>query len=233
MSARGRRQIVTRCSQARSGLKVRLRAMRADAHRRTLASCARPQHRETPNRFAATVAHGSSRIGFKNVTRFDAVAVGIADEGGVIARGMLPVAARLRRRNAAGRERRGMEASTSSRAGAPVSRHGRRYRPAIGTMAARRLIQNSGYVLPKPTVCGSNLELREAERRQHGLIEARRPVEIAHADGHVIDHCSGVRCTGRSPMRRDQPRRAAVTPARRPARACRRSNPSAPGTRRR
>src|SRR5262249_34724225 len=58
-------------------------------------------------------------------------------------------------------------------------------------------------------------EARQPERGERRLIEARGAVEIGYTDGDVIDH--GLSLTSARPI----------------SRACRRPNPSAPGTRHR
>ena len=80
--------------------------------------------------------------------RLDAVAVGIADEGGVITLVIVRAEARRAVGGAAGGERGGVEGIDRSRCRCARRQTWTPLSAATGAMLARRLIQNSGYFLP-------------------------------------------------------------------------------------
>src|SRR4051794_16555993 len=154
-----------------------------------------------------------SRIGLEKSHRFQEVAIGIADESGVVTVAVLRSQSRRAIARAASGERRGMER---------VDQFDRAHaQPHMRTAIAGDGRHGGSQVDPKLRVSlaeadgrRAGLELRVADRAQHDLVEARCLVEIANANGDVVDH-----------------RR--LTPARPSAPACIRWNPSAPGTRHR
>src|SRR5262249_12960328 len=110
------------------------------------------------------------------------------DERSVVALAMLRAKARRAIGAAVGRKRRYMEgidqlgrAHAQAHVGAAVV-WDRRHR---GTQVEPEL----GIFLAEADGVWSRLELGVADRAQHRFIEAHGPVEIAHGDGDVIDHC--------------------------------------------
>ena len=119
------------------------------------------------------------------------VAVGIADEGRVVALAVFRAQARRAvatcRRPRAPRHETHRPPRRSARAG----RCACRCRRSTGVMLRRWLIQNSGYFLPKPTVAG-RVDRAWCSRASPARLRRSAPQrrEIAHRDGDVIDHCS-------------------------------------------
>ena len=120
--------------------------------------------------------------------RLDAVAVQIADEGGVIAlivfgpqpRRAVGLAARGNRRSMERIDRRRVRrAQGEMHAGAwRDGRHvGALVKPELGILLA----EADGGIRPFA-------HARHAERRQQGVIEFRCGLKIAHRDGDVVDH---------------------------------------------
>ena len=103
---------------------------------------------------------------------------------------MLRPQARRAVAGAAGRERGGMEGVDQFGRAHPQ----RHMRPRIGRDERHRRTQidpELRILLAEADGLRAILQPLVADRAQHGLIEARRPVEVAHADGDMVDHRGG------------------------------------------
>src|SRR6516162_375666 len=117
----------------------------------------------------------------------DAVAVGIADEGGVITFPVLWPQARRPVRRTSGGKRCGMEgidqvdrAYAQRRVGAAIGLDGYHGRSQVEPKFRIALAEAEG--------ARANDELFVTDRAQHRLIETRRAVEIANCNGDMVDH---------------------------------------------
>ena len=101
----------------------------------------------------------------------DAIAFGIAHEGGVIAGGVFRPRPRRTVGDAAGLQGRGVERVDRLGVRARAARQCAPIAASTAIMARRSFSQNSGYFLPKPMVRRSHDHPAIAERREHGVIE--------------------------------------------------------------
>jgi len=129
--------------------------------------------------------------------RFDAIAIAITDEGGVVALAPQPRRAVARAAGGQGGAVECLDGVTSRRAqrdmgAAIVFRRG----------DARPMIEPElGIFLAEADGRCSHHELGIAERRQNALIKSRAGGKVAHRNGDVVDHgCSSCRARAPRPL---------------------------------
>src|SRR6185312_4093763 len=167
------------------------RADRADAHRRR-GQVDRGGDRRRAGGRPAHVAAGALRRLCDERDGFDTVAVRVADEGRIVALAMMRPQARRPVGRAACRQRRGVEpVDRRGGRGAQADVHAVVLRAGLGRQHEHlgpMIEPELRIALAEPDRRRPHLELAEAEARQHRLVKGRRPHEIAHRDGDVVDH---------------------------------------------